>query len=216
MIYISVIILGPVYGAFASGVGSMLADLLAGYAQYALPTLVIKSLMALIMGLILSGRTKKASVCSAISALAVWFAFTAGSVIYLKNEVNSMGFDTLVGLIAGDNSTEEAAANAAILVRNLPVYMAVAFGLLVAALSFIAWSVTKKDGHRTFTLRAVIGMSTAGMCMVLGYFTVESFMYSPIAALMSVPMNMIQFFAGVIAAGLLAPVVYKLRLDRIG
>lgn len=39
--------LGPAYGAFAGGVGSMLADILSGYAYYAPGTLMIKGLMAL-------------------------------------------------------------------------------------------------------------------------------------------------------------------------
>ena len=39
-------LLGPAYGAAAAGIGSMLADLLLGYAAYAPGTLVIKALMA--------------------------------------------------------------------------------------------------------------------------------------------------------------------------
>ena len=40
-------LLGPVYGVFAAATGSMLADILGGYASYALPTFIIKGLMAL-------------------------------------------------------------------------------------------------------------------------------------------------------------------------
>ncbi len=40
-------LLGPVYGAAAAGIGSMLADLFSGYPQYAVFTLVIKALMAM-------------------------------------------------------------------------------------------------------------------------------------------------------------------------
>ena len=39
-------VLGPFYGAAAGGLGSMLADLLLGYASYAPGTLLIKGLMA--------------------------------------------------------------------------------------------------------------------------------------------------------------------------
>lgn len=46
------LVLGPVYGALAAGIGSGLADLLAGYAIYAPATLVIKALMALCAGLL--------------------------------------------------------------------------------------------------------------------------------------------------------------------
>ena len=45
-VLLSGIILGPVYGGLAAGIGSMLADLLLGYTEYALATLVIKSLAA--------------------------------------------------------------------------------------------------------------------------------------------------------------------------
>lgn len=40
--------LGPVWGAVAGGVGSMLADLFTGYPHYALGTFVIKAVMALV------------------------------------------------------------------------------------------------------------------------------------------------------------------------
>lgn len=52
LVLISGIILGPLYGGAAAGIGSMLADLLSGYAHYAPGTFVIKALAALAAGLI--------------------------------------------------------------------------------------------------------------------------------------------------------------------
>lgn len=46
-VLLSGIILGPIYGAAAAGLGSMLADLLSGYGVYAPATLIIKALAAL-------------------------------------------------------------------------------------------------------------------------------------------------------------------------
>ena len=46
-------ILGPVYGAAAAGIGSMMADVLSGYAHYAPGTLVIKFAMALVAALLM-------------------------------------------------------------------------------------------------------------------------------------------------------------------
>lgn len=43
-------LLGPLYGAAAGGIGSMMADILSGYAVYAPATLVIKAIMALVAG----------------------------------------------------------------------------------------------------------------------------------------------------------------------
>ena len=45
-VMISGIILGPLYGSLAAGIGSALSDLLLGYANYILPTFVIRSIAA--------------------------------------------------------------------------------------------------------------------------------------------------------------------------
>jgi len=46
-VLLSGIILGPVYGGFAAGIGSMMADLLSPYIMYAPATFIIKLLAAL-------------------------------------------------------------------------------------------------------------------------------------------------------------------------
>lgn len=46
IVLLSAFLLGPVYGTVAAGVGSMLADLLAGYPAYAPGTLIVKALTA--------------------------------------------------------------------------------------------------------------------------------------------------------------------------
>ena len=46
-------ILGPVYGGAAAGIGSMMADLLSGYAHYAPGTLIIKFAMAFTAAMIM-------------------------------------------------------------------------------------------------------------------------------------------------------------------
>lgn len=46
------VILGPVAGSLAAGIGSMFADLLSGYIIYAIPTLIIKGVTALIASLL--------------------------------------------------------------------------------------------------------------------------------------------------------------------
>lgn len=51
-VLLGALVLGPLYGAFAGGAGSALADLLAGYAHYIPGTLIIKALMAVIAALL--------------------------------------------------------------------------------------------------------------------------------------------------------------------
>ena len=53
------LVLGPWYGFFAAGIGSGLADLLAGYALYVPGTFLIKGLVALIAALLLRPLLKK-------------------------------------------------------------------------------------------------------------------------------------------------------------
>lgn len=59
MIFFSVLLLGWKRGAVAAGVGSALADILASYAIYAPITLVVKGLMAVVMGLCIDYGIKK-------------------------------------------------------------------------------------------------------------------------------------------------------------
>lgn len=49
-IFIAVILLGKRNGAWAGSIGAALADIIGGYSFYALPTFIIKGIMALIMG----------------------------------------------------------------------------------------------------------------------------------------------------------------------
>ena len=59
MIFIGVLILGWKYGAVAGGIGSMLGDVIGGFAMWAPWTLAIKGSMALIMGLFIAFAAKK-------------------------------------------------------------------------------------------------------------------------------------------------------------
>lgn len=46
------VLLGPLTGGLAAGIGSMMADLFSGYAVYAIPTLIIKGISAAAAGVI--------------------------------------------------------------------------------------------------------------------------------------------------------------------
>lgn len=50
VVLLSAFLLGPVHGAVAAGIGSMLADIFLGFTQYAPATLAIKGGMALLAG----------------------------------------------------------------------------------------------------------------------------------------------------------------------
>lgn len=69
-VILSGILLGPAYGAAAAGIGSMLADLLSGYAAYAPITLTVKALAALFASLIFHALQKKGGRFHAFPAIA--------------------------------------------------------------------------------------------------------------------------------------------------
>ena len=85
LVILGALILGPLWGAVAAGIGSALADILSGYVIYALPTLIIKALMALVAGSIISHiHTKKpligvifGGIIAEIIMIAGYFAFSA-------------------------------------------------------------------------------------------------------------------------------------------
>lgn len=58
-ILLSALLFGPFYGAVAGGIGSMLADIISGYAFYAPATLVIKGLIAVIAALLWKAMSKR-------------------------------------------------------------------------------------------------------------------------------------------------------------
>lgn len=59
LVLLSGIILGPIYGGLAAGIGSMLADILSGYPHYAIATLIIKALAAVVGSSIYALLTSK-------------------------------------------------------------------------------------------------------------------------------------------------------------
>lgn len=62
-------VLGPLWGALAGGIGSMLTDLLLGYTVYAPATLIIKGLVAFLAAVIFEALQKKPSVKPLASAV---------------------------------------------------------------------------------------------------------------------------------------------------
>ncbi len=69
VVILSAWMLGPVYGALAAGLGSALADIFAGYVQYAPATFIIKALMAVCVWFVLHLFSKTADKKPKLSVL---------------------------------------------------------------------------------------------------------------------------------------------------
>ena len=67
IVLLSGILLGPLYGGLAAGIGSALADLFSGYVVFAPATFLIKGIMAVFVGLFVKDLFKRSIVKTAIS-----------------------------------------------------------------------------------------------------------------------------------------------------
>lgn len=80
IVILSGIVLGPVYGLLAGGIGSAMADLLGGYFVYVPITFAIKGLVALVSGLIFQkfGKDNKSRYMTVILGGIIDIIFVAG------------------------------------------------------------------------------------------------------------------------------------------
>ncbi len=106
VVILSGVILGPVYGLLAGGIGSAMADLLGGYFVYVPITFVIKGLVAFVSGLIfqkLAKDTKSETVAVGLGGIAD-IVFVAGgyflceSVLYGSGAAASVPANIIQGI----------------------------------------------------------------------------------------------------------------------
>ncbi|MDO5293396.1 MAG: ECF transporter S component [bacterium] len=83
MVILSGIILGPIYGSLAAGIGSMLSDLLGGYVSYVPGTFVIKALAAAIVALLFRFLCQRVKSASFRTVLTILCGICSGIVVVL-------------------------------------------------------------------------------------------------------------------------------------
>ena len=106
VVLLGAFLLGPWWGALAAGLGSALADLLAGYAMYVPGTLLIKALMALAAGKLLNTLGLKKPVPAAVAAgciaeaimVAGYFLYECFILGYGAAALGSVPFNLLQGV----------------------------------------------------------------------------------------------------------------------
>lgn len=83
LVLLGAYVLGPLWGALASALGSSLADLMAGYVQYFPGTFVIKAVMSLVAGwLLLKFGEKRPVLTTVLSGLAAECLMVLGYLAY--------------------------------------------------------------------------------------------------------------------------------------
>lgn len=211
MIFVAVLILGWRNGTIAAGIGSALSDLLAGYSQYILPTLVIKGMMAMFMGLALekTNNSKKSIFALSGITVGVWLIFN--SIIHQIITVNAASqSETLIGSLEDVSNITDLTQ----LIEKAESQI-FAFALIIPVLLILISLYIKKKENISVQISQLLGMTIAGFWMIFGYFIVEGIMYGNYAiAAFSVPWNMIQFFMGFIIAVLVWAALKKTSIQK--
>ena len=184
-IFISGILLGPWYGAFAAGAGSMFADVLGGYAQWAIPTLVIKGVMGFIVGYFASEKRNQKHILT--GALGIWFVSLITFVFSIKG--------TDINFLASNVDELAGIDNVMVAISKLN-YQLLGVAIIIPLITIIFYLLKDKYG---ITFGQLSGMIIAGLWMVLGYYLAASVMYgSFIVPIFSIPWNIIQFVGGIV------------------
>jgi uncharacterized membrane protein len=182
-VYFVALLAGPYVGAFAGGVGSMLADLSLGYLFFAPATLVIKGIEGGVLGIL----AKKAPSLSNRS----WRLLSAGVAIILSASIFIVGRSYYVG-------SSELSIGLPGFSSTLSIALTELFWAGVAAASFAALVVI------SFMVRPEVGWlvlscSISGSLMVLGYYLYEQFVLGYVA-IAEVPFNIGQVLVGIMVS----------------
>ncbi|MGB9135049.1 MAG: ECF transporter S component [Candidatus Bathyarchaeia archaeon] len=195
MVFLSAILFGPFVGAFAGGVGSMLADLFLGFPHYAPATLVIKACEGAVVGLLKKRNPR------------------FGSKHYWKLSTLCLG--VLVGLLLGWVGTVYYSGEVNLTLGSgqfvfyVPAELWLLLGVITAISITLLGLLTEPEfGWTVFSV--IIG----GFVMVLGYFLYQMFFLFPlfnieVVAVMEIPVNIGQMIIGAIVALPVAKLVWR-------
>lgn len=186
MVFLSALLFGPFVGAFAGGVGAMIADLLLGYPHYAPATLIVKACEGYVVGF-LKNKTPK-----------------------FKSENQWKFFTSILGIIAGSllavvgtiyySGLIEVTIGFTPYTFQIPVWFWLILGVIVAFfIALIGFRFESKLGWSVFSI--MIG----GFVMVLGYFLYQMFFLGWLFniqafAFAEVPINIGQMIIGSVIA----------------
>lgn len=200
MVYTSGLLFGPVTGAVAGGLGSMISDLLLQYPQYAPGTLIIKGAEGAIVGYLanrlfkLKRDTNWKIVSVSIAIVAAIMVGSLGITYYSGPSEASIGFPG-----AGQTS--------------VTIEIPIALWLVLAALIFVVVASLGFSSEPRFSL-LVLAVLAGGAEMVLGYFLYEmNILGLGWAALAEVPFNLGQASVGLLVSIPLARAI-KRRMPR--
>ena len=181
MVFLSALLFGPFVGAFAGGVGAMIADIFLGYPHYAPATLLIKACEGYVVGTLKSrnprfSNTKWKSLTLTLGAVAGILLAVIGSFYYSGAIEVTLGFTSFYLFV--------------------PTVFWLILGIIVALfLTVIGFTVEPEYGWTIFSVIA------GGFTMVLGYFIYQMFFIGwlfniQVVAIAEIPINIGQMTIG--------------------
>ncbi|MCD6484721.1 MAG: ECF transporter S component [Candidatus Odinarchaeota archaeon] len=190
IIYVTALLFGPFVGAFAGGVGSMIADLASGYYQYAPWTLVNKGFEGFLAGYLFQKLLKYKE---------HWSMITLSMSLIVFAPLSYIGMTYFTGFAQiGDGF------NLVGVTIDIPPWFWIGIGgISVIIIVALGHKVDPNTGIE------VLSMFIAGLWMVFGYFIYEQFVLN-LPAVVEVPFNILQCIIGIVIA---VPVIKILRLQ---
>jgi uncharacterized membrane protein len=185
MVYTSALLFGPFVGAFAGGVGSMLADLFLGYPHYAPATLLIKACEGAVVGVLTRKRLNFGSKIG-WKVFTVAFGLVAG---ILLGAIGSLYYSGTVKLYIGFPPSESPTLN-----LFVPKEFWYSLGVLVILLISLTGFVFEPE-FGWFVFSILLG----GSLMIVGYFLYQQFLLG-VLAVAEIPVNIGQMVIGLIVA----------------
>ncbi|MEM2971174.1 MAG: ECF transporter S component [Candidatus Bathyarchaeia archaeon] len=197
MVYTAALLFGSCVGAFAGGVGSMIADVLLGYYYYAPATLVVKALEGGTVGF-LSRKTRS---LSKFHTEREWKIFTFEMGVLVGILVSLLGFLYYSGTVEFYSGIPPPENLAAILFIPMEFWLGLgAFtAILIACIAFIS------EPEYGWTIISII---FGGLLMVFGYFLYEQFVLG-VLAIAEIPINIGQMTIGLAVATPLVKIVRR-------
>lgn len=215
MIFVTSILLGWRYGLFAGGVGSAMADLFLGYAHWAVPTLIIKGIMGAVVGFMAQEiKDKRLKTFRNIFGYTIGIGWI-GLAIYFKailsNISNNLQSSELASFLI-----EKLELNGATQLQTLidSVQLTLMIAIIIIPIFMLVLSIVlRKRDKELFSMNSLMGMTTAGLWMVVGYYVAGGILKgNMLIPIFSVPANIIQFIGGAVIA---FPIILALKKAKV-
>ncbi|MBN2155098.1 MAG: ECF transporter S component [Candidatus Lokiarchaeota archaeon] len=204
MVYLTAILFGPYIGAISSGVGAALADIFLTYTHYALGTLVIKGVEALIVGFLyqklmqIAHNVQEKRNSKTRETVTVIFIAIIITIIIL-----SVGFIFYIGPAEISGFKDLYVFN----IKFTYIFWSGIAGINLLSIILIYVFVDSRISLK------IIAMFVGGIFMIIGYLIYGTFIIGIATAYSEMPFNLLQVCVGIaIAVPISGPIKTTLKL----